>query len=178
MTTSSLWHIEHREKLLQEIGRVTVRWAALDMVLLKVVWLALDNRAAAYEIIFGSHNAGKQRLEAFNRVIGASKFTQEEREALLGLSADFARLLGTRNDIVHSPLVLALNVGADKKLSFTLKSVDRDGRQKDVSEKKIHRHSKLVGQKLSELEDVVDDLFINHHQPEPDAVEFEHVGPF
>ncbi|WP_421594346.1 hypothetical protein [Shinella sp. M27] len=96
MKTANLWQVEGRDGLLEDIGRVTVRWSAIDLYLLWFAELALRNREAATEIILNGSGAGRQRLEAFDRVIGASYFDEKERAELLGITGMLRSLLSER----------------------------------------------------------------------------------
>lgn len=164
MTTTTVWHVEQHKDILELIGRVTVRWAALDLLLQDIVYIAITNPAAAAELIFGSANAGKQRLEKFDRAIGASRFTIDQRRRLLEITAEFASLLGTRNDIIHSPLIKTYSV-ENSKLRANLVQIKRTGKASNFSIDTVNRHIDHVGSLLTQLEAIRDEVAEEYLQP-------------
>lgn len=167
MTTTTVWHVEQHKDILELIGKVTVRWAALDLLLQDVVYIALANPAVATELIFGSTNAGKQRLEKFDRAIGGSRFSMDQRERLLEISGKFASLLGTRNDIIHSPLITTYSV-ENAKLRSNLLQIKRTGKASYFSSETVNRHLEQVGALLRSLEALRDEIAEEYLQPPED----------
>lgn len=151
MVTTDLWHIEKNSDLIQAIGKVTVRWATLDMLLLEILSVAIENHALAVDVILTRPGAGRQRIEAFDRAIGGSRLTQLERGGLLELTGRFLKLLGERNDIVHTPLVTSIKVQG-KKFAYVTEKLGRKGKRQKLSISSIDQHLKDVGEALAELE--------------------------
>ncbi len=169
MIPTGLWLVENNEMLLQEIGRVTVRWAEVDRLLVHLAAVSLnDNYEAAQHCIFGSSNSGIARLTAFEQIIGASKLDETERREIINISRDLRSLLGKRNEIVHSPLVHYFSV-LEGRLSAELKQIDRTGGKKDVSPDKIRKHADKVGEKIESLAKIwwaLDKRYRRDHSPE------------
>lgn len=161
MVSTEVWHVEHHEDLLKLYGKVCVRWAAVDLLLLLVLDTALGNQSAARDLIFNSTGAGRARFDVFNRAIGASKFEQYEREKLLSISSRFAKLLTARNDIVHSPVVMSLSVQGSR-IKPHLSRLSRKGEVRDLSLDDVIAHINAVGALQSELEDFSTDLALKY----------------
>jgi len=157
LTTPELWHVESKTELLAEIGKVTIRWAALDLYLVNILAAALRNQAAAHNLIFNATGAGRQRLETFKEVIGASDFTTEERRVLIVLAKQCGRLLGERNVIVHSPLVTSITLEG-KKIKWSMHRVSRSGKRVDVTVDSIRQHADDVGEVLGKIEELSEQL--------------------
>ncbi len=167
MVSTDVWHVEHREEVLVLYGKVSVRWAALDLLLVQILSIALSNPSAARDLIFNGASFGKNRLETFNRAIGASRFTQDEREALLALSRKTADLLSARNDIVHSPLVINLSIEGNSIVP-KLTRISRQGKTTELSITKIKGHIGAIGRVLSDLESLAQDLDLRYDPIDPD----------
>lgn len=167
MVSTDVWHIEHREPVLLLYGKVCVRWAALDLLLVQILSVALCNSLAARDLIFNGSSFGKNRLDAFNRAIGASRFTEEERSALLALTKKTADLLSARNDIVHAPLVISLSVKGDK-IASKLTRISRQGKEHELSIEKIEAHVNAIGSVLGDLEFLAQDLDLKYDPLDPD----------
>jgi len=162
MSTSFLWHIENREPLLQEIGKVTVRWAALDLILVNILEVALKNRAAAHQIILGSNNAGAQRLDAFKDAIGASYFEQFERKKVIETANKAKSLLAIRNSIVHSPLIMSFSLKGTA-IKMEPKAVSKKGTIREME--KIDVHLARILQVLEDMEESYDYLDAKYGDP-------------
>jgi len=169
VVSTDIWHVEHHEEVLVLYGKVSVRWAALDLLLVQILSTALSNPSAAQDLIFNGASFGKNRLETFNRAIGASRFTQEEREALLALTKKAADLLGARNDIVHSPLVVNLSLEGNSIVP-KLTRINRQRKATELSIKKIKGHIAAIGRVLSDLEDMAQELDLKCDPIDPDDV--------
>lgn len=108
---------------------------------------------AAQSCIFGDHNAGQQRFTAFERIIGASFFEQDERAAILGHMRELRSLYRRRNSITHEPL--DTNVTTEgRKLRFGLAFVSRDGLRRYAKLDDINRHIEEVDAELEALESI------------------------
>lgn len=167
MVTTSIWHIEGRPELVTALGRVSVRWASLDLLLVHIAAIALKNMPAAQSSIFGDHNAGRQRFTAFERIIGASFFDQKERTAILEHMAKLRSLYGRRNSLTHEPLDTRLTVEG-KKLRFDLAFISRDGRTREAKLDDINRHVKEVDAELDALETIWERL-VEKYDPQEDT---------
>ncbi|MCY1243659.1 hypothetical protein D9M68_412940 [compost metagenome] len=163
MVSTDVWHIEHRQELLILYGRVCVRWAAIDLLLVQILRLDLGNRAAAHDLIFNTAGAGKSRIEVFNRAIGASRFRQEERRRILTAIRFVTDLISARNDIIHSPLVTRLSLEG-KTITPHLEKMGKSGKQKPVSINKIEAHLAAIGRALGELEELARELELKYDQ--------------
>lgn len=164
MVTTSIWHIEQKPKLIEALGRVTVRWASLDLMLVHIAAIALKNMPAAQNCIFGSHNAGLRRFTVFEQIIGASFFEQEERATILGHMARLRSLYSKRNSLTHEPLDGKLTIDG-KKLRFDLAFVTREGRMREAKLDDIDRHVEEVDAELESLESVWEFL-VEKYEPE------------
>ncbi len=85
MISTTVWHVEQHPDLIMELGKVTVRWSALDLLLVQIMSAALKNHVAAHQLVF-SKGAGQQRFRLFERVIGASGLEEVTRKEILGHS--------------------------------------------------------------------------------------------
>lgn len=164
MVTTSIWHIEQKPELVSALGRVTVRWASLDLILVHIASVALKNIAAAQSSIFGDHNAGQRRFTAFERIIGASFFEQDERAKILSHMARLRSLYSKRNSLTHEPLDGKLTIDG-KKLRFDLAFVTREGETREAKLDDIHRHVAEVDIELEALESVWEFL-VEKYEPE------------
>ncbi|MBY3106282.1 hypothetical protein RWK44_10440 [Rhizobium sp. 25PS6] len=167
IVSTDVWHIEHRREVLELYGKVSVRWAALDLLLVGVLSIALENRPAAHDLIFNAAGSGKTRLDAFNRAIGASRFTREERAASLELTRKAADLLSARNEIIHAPLVIGLSIDGSK-ITPTLNKLGRQGKEQPLAVSKIEKHVKAIGDILSKLERLAESLDLKYDPIDPD----------
>lgn len=154
MGSTDVWFAEHTPELLAEIGKVTIRWAAIDLALLDISYIALRNHDAAVAIILSGSVAGRQRLEAFNAVIAGSYFNQAERQSILKVTETLRELATKRNAIVHSPLVVSYSVRDKRTFERRLTWVDRKGKQTVVSIDDLEQHVADVGYALSKLEEI------------------------
>lgn len=164
MVTTRIWQVEQKPRLIEALGRVTVRWASLDLTLVDIAAVALNNLPAAQEVIFGAHNAGQRRFTAFERIICASNFDQAERTAIIGHLENLRDLYGRRNALIHEPLDGRVTMEG-KTLKFDLAFVNRDGKKKDVNLEDIHQHVLQVDAELEALERIWEHL-IDKYQPE------------
>lgn len=111
MISSNLWHTENHPELLQELGRVTIRWAEVDHILVDLASVILNgNLEAARQHVFQTAGAGTDRLRRFDRIVGSSDLSADERRAIMAVTETLRSLYSTRNDIVHSPIVMAYSV--------------------------------------------------------------------
>ncbi|WP_112602738.1 hypothetical protein ACK83U_12345 [Rhizobium sp. WW22] len=156
MVSNDLWFVEKREDLLQGIGKVTVRWAAMDLALANIATIILKNRQAALALIFRSQNAGAQRLECFKDVVGAAReLDATERESLISLANEFKKLLPDRNEIVHSPRIVWFST-RDEGVALQIKGLSKSGILKDLAD--VEQHADDVGRLLGELDAIFDEL--------------------
>lgn len=171
MLTIGLWFVEQEADILQTIGKITVRWAALDVLLASIVAIAARNDAIADDLIFGSNDAGKKRLEKFDRAIGASDFDRKERERLLAITVCLGAMLGTRNDIVHSPLNVAFTLDDDGRLTKQFVKMGhrtrsaQSKRPKHFSLSSAQAHLEKLKTELNELEAMFDALSTKYNYP-------------
>lgn len=156
MVTIDLWHIENRKELLEEIGKVTVRWAAADLLMVKIVEVITRNRQVAHDYIFKA-GFGQQRFDAFLEVIGTSCFDQPERQALYTVISTLKKLLPDRNDIVHSPLAMAIRMDGNK-IKFEVQKLSRGGKQSKADLEKIKKHTLQVGDLVGKLDELTVEL--------------------
>jgi len=161
MVSTDVWHIEHRQELLILYGKVSVRWAAIDLLLVQILRLDLGNSAAAHDLIFNTTGAGKNRIEGFNRAIGASRFEQEERRKILTATRLVTDLISARNDIIHSPLVTRLSFEG-KTITPHLEKLGKSGKPKPVSIDKIEAHLAAIGRALTQLEELALELELKY----------------
>lgn len=164
MVTTSIWHIEQKPELIEALGRVTVRWASLDLMLVHIAAVALKNMPAAQSCIFGNHNAGHRRFTAFEQIIGASFFEQDERATILSHMARLRSLYSKRNSLTHEPLDGKLTIDG-KKLRFDLAFVTREGETREAKLDDIHRHVAEVDIELEALESVWE-ILVEKYEPE------------
>ncbi|MEZ0000943.1 hypothetical protein [Sinorhizobium fredii] len=161
MVSTDVWHIEHRQELLILYGKTSVRWAAIDLLLVQILRLDLGNSAAAHDLIFNTAGAGKNRIEVFNRAIGASRFEQEERRKILMVTRFVTDLISARNDIIHSPLVTRLSLEG-RTITPRLEKVGKSGKPKPVSIGRIEAHLTAIGSVLSQLEELMLELELKY----------------
>lgn len=157
MVTTSVWQIEQKPELITELGRVTVRWAALDLLLVRIASIALKNVPAAQGVIFGESNAGRARFAAFERVIGASFFDEDERSEILARMKEVARIYQARNALTHEPLEGTYSAHG-KSLKFRLQFVARDGKKRDAVLADIESHVRAIDEHLEALESILEFL--------------------
>jgi len=167
MVTTSIWHIEQKPELVSALGRVTVRWASLDLILVHIASVALKNIAAAQSSIFGDHNAGQRRFTAFERIIGASFFEQDERAKILSHMARLRVLYRRRNSLIHEPLDSKITVEG-QAIHFDLAFVTRDGETKTAKLEDINQHVKDVDTELEALESIWEFLIEKYEPQEAD----------
>ncbi len=165
MVTTSIWHIEKRPDLITALGRVSVRWAALDLLLVHIASVALKNFPAAQSCIFGDQNAGQRRFTAFERIIGASFFEQEERNAILRHLEKLQSLYSRRNKLTHEPLDTRYTIEG-KTIRSHLAFVSRDGEPKEAKLEDINRHVDEVDIELAALESIWGDLVMKYEPQE------------
>ncbi|WP_234841635.1 hypothetical protein [Sinorhizobium meliloti] len=147
--------------MLQEVGRVTIRWAEVDLLLVDLAFVILRNLEAAHQHVFQMSAAGTERLRRFDRIVGSSDLSTAERRAIMAVTERLRSLYSTRNDIVHSPIVLAYSVeGA--RINSRLTKISREGKQRDVSLSTIRKHADDVGQCIGKLEELATELSANH----------------
>jgi hypothetical protein len=168
LVSTNVWHIEHRQELLILYGKVSVRWAAIDLMLVDILAVELNNRAAAHALIFKS-GAGKSRFEVFKDAIGESRFDQVDRVRILSIMRSITSLMATRNDIIHAPLVTVYSIEG-KKITSTLSKIDRkQGRTQPVLIRRIEDHVNAVGKLLDDLEPMAADLNMKYGSSECDC---------
>ncbi|MBN9242516.1 MAG: hypothetical protein J0I98_06965 [Mesorhizobium sp.] len=165
MVTMSVWHVEQNPKLIEELGRVTVRWAALDLLLVRIASIALKNHPAAQSVIFGESNAGQARFRAFERIIGASFFDEDERSEIIAHMKELSRHYRARNALTHEPLEGTYSIEG-KRFKFRLQFVARGGGKKDAALEDIQKHVHSVDEHLEALEAILDRLFERYEQVE------------
>ncbi|MBY2913963.1 hypothetical protein HF206_07490 [Rhizobium leguminosarum] len=162
MVSTDVWHVEHYEELLKEYGRVCIRWAAVDLMFVRLLSVALrGNYEAARDLIFNSAGSGRQRISIFENAIGGSHFEQIDRERILLITRRINDLLGARNDVIHSPLSIAYKVEG-KSIRPSVMSTNRRGRERPVSLDAIKEHVALIGHCLSDLESALVDLCLKY----------------
>jgi hypothetical protein len=157
MVSMSVWHVEQNPELITELGRVTVRWAALDLLLARIAAVALRNPPAAWSTIFDKSNAGQGRFRVFDRMIGASFFDEDERSTILRHTETLSTLYSVRNSLTHEPLEGRYSIDG-KRLNFHLQFISRKGSVKAVSIEDISAHVSAVDDHLVALESVLDHL--------------------
>ncbi|MDW9609413.1 hypothetical protein GOA59_32010 [Sinorhizobium meliloti] len=158
MISSNLWHTENHPKLLQELGRVTIRWAEVDLVLVDLAFVILNgNLEAARQHVFQTAGAGTERLRRFDRIVGSSELSADERRAIMAVTERLRSLYSTRNDIVHSPIVMAYSVEG-RRISSRLTKISREGKQRDVSLTTIRKHAEDVGRCIGKMEELATEL--------------------
>lgn len=139
MTVTDLHFLDQEDEILREIGRVTTRWAFIDLQMVATLDVALGNKAAAQNIIFEKTNSGRQRFEAFKDCIGASKFEENERKELIDCINDFMPLLRRRNEIVHEPMDIGVTTRGGA-VALGVQAMSRKGIRKDVDIEAIRQH--------------------------------------
>jgi hypothetical protein len=142
--------IEANAPLMAAIGRVTVRWAAVDLQMVAILAAVLGNKPAAQSIIFGGSGAGLQRFDTFLGVIGQSRLDQPSREKVFNIVLELKSIYGERNRIAHGPLGLEVSVDGNA-VSLSLTRSDRDGDPKPTSLEKVDSHLTKVGELLQRL---------------------------
>ncbi|WPE19978.1 hypothetical protein [Shinella zoogloeoides] len=152
MKPASMWFMDDRPELAAEIGWITIRWAALDLLLVQILGEVLRNRVAAQQIIFAEQNAGQQRFRAFERVIGTSSLDAATRKAIIDRMKQIGVLYRKRNEIVHEPFSSRLQV-IDGKLHGRIIALDREGKSKDINIDDFKRHATQVDEHLTFLEE-------------------------
>lgn len=157
MATTDIYFLDREPDLLAEIGKVTVRWAAFDMMLVWILAVALENQAAAQKIIFQTVGAGRQRIEAFKDVIGSCRFDEEYRRSIIELANEFRTQLDERNAIIHSPLTTTVKVDG-KSLRWVLQRVAKSGKPQDFSIDIVKKHVQILDKLMGELERLLEDI--------------------
>lgn len=157
MVTMSIWRIEQKPELIEALGRVTVRWASLDLLLVHIAAIALKNLPAAQSCIFGDHNAGHRRFTAFQDIIGASFLNEDERSSILGRLKLLRTLYKQRNALTHEPLDGTLTIEG-KKIILGLQFVTRSGARREVRIADIEKHVADVDAELEALETIWENL--------------------
>lgn len=158
MISSNLWHTENHPELLQELGRVTIRWAEVDLMLVDLAFVILNgNLEAARQHVFQTAGAGTERLRQFDRIVGSSELSTEERRAIMAVTEKLRSLYSTRNDIVHSPIVMAYSVEG-RRISSRLTKISREGKQRDISLTTIRKHAEEVGSCIGKMEELANEL--------------------
>lgn len=170
MVTTNIWQIEQKPEIISALGRVTVRWAELDSLLVRIAAVVLKNTPAAHAAIFGESNAGQARFEAFGRIIGASFFSEDERTQILARLDELKKLYRIRNRLTHQPLEGSYFLEKDR-LRFQLQFVTRDGKRKDVILEDIDDHIASVDQHLEGIEVVLENLIETYGLPASTADE-------
>lgn len=66
-------------------------------------------------------------------------------------------LYSTRNDIVHSPIVMAYSVEG-RRISSRLTKISREGKQRDASLTTIRKHAEDVGRCIGKMEELATEL--------------------
>ena len=164
MVTTPVWHVEQNTQVVNLIGKVTIRWAALDVLLADLIYIDSQNYALAHDSVFGSRDAGIQRIQRVERAIGSSRFTQEERTAIFEITKKLSSIIGMRNEIIHSPLLPNFAI-VGKRLQSDLVQVKRAGHQK-FSISAVEKHLDGIATLLFDLERTVDQLS-NKYLPPP-----------
>jgi hypothetical protein len=158
MISSNLWHTENHPELLQELGIVTIRWAEVDLMLVDLAFVILNgNLEAARQHVFQTAGAGTERLRRFDRIVGSSELSTEERRAIMAVTERLRSLYSTRNDIVHSPIVMAYSVEG-RRISSRLTKISREGKQRNISLTTIRKHAEEVGSCIGKMEELANEL--------------------
>lgn len=124
---------------------------------------------AAQSSIFGDHNAGQRRFTAFERIIGASFFEQDERVKILSHMARLGTLYRRRNSLTHEPLDGKITIEG-KALRFDLAFVTRDGKTKAAKLDDINQHVEDVDTELEALKSIWAFLIEKYEPQEPDEL--------
>lgn len=135
----------------------------MDLLLVHIAAIALRNMPAAQSCIFGDHNAGQRRFTAFQDIIGASFFDQDERSNILSRLKSLRALYKQRNALTHEPLDGTLTVDG-RKLIFGLAFVTREGARREVRIEDIEQHVTDVDIELEALESIWEAL-IEKYEP-------------
>ncbi|MEY9536890.1 hypothetical protein [Sinorhizobium fredii] len=105
----------------------------MDHILVDLASVILNgNLEAARQHVFQTAGAGTERLRRFDRIVGSSDLSADERRAIMAVTERLRSLYSTRNDIVHSPIVMAYSVEG-RRISSCLTKISREGKQRDVS---------------------------------------------
>ncbi|WP_432344648.1 hypothetical protein WMC41_15855 [Shinella yambaruensis] len=169
MITTNLWHLDHQHDMLIELGRLTIRWAEADRLMVGILDATLENRAAAQNIVFAGSNAGQQRFNAFVETIGTSGLPQEERQSIIKHIGRLKSLYGARNALTHEPIFTDIRFD-NGKLKFGARSLTRDGSSRPMDVAKIKAHIRKVDAILSDLEDIHDQMVADRHDPDDEPV--------
>jgi hypothetical protein len=173
MVTTNIWQIEQKPEIIIALGRVTIRWAELDLLLVRIASVALRNTPAGHAAIFGESNAGQARFETFGRIVGASFFSEDERSTILDRLRELRKLYRARNRLTHQPLEGNYFFEQDR-LRFQLQFVTRDGKRKDVILNDIECHIGAVDEHLEALEVILETLIETHGFVPPSLDEDQH----
>jgi len=146
--------MDGRPEIATEIGRITVRWAALDLLLVQILGTVLKNQVAAHTIIFAEQNAGQQRFQAFERVVGSSDLDTSTRKLIIDRMRQIRSLYRKRNAIVHEPLNGRFVIEGKKTLRSQVVAIDRYGKHRDISIEDFKAHAAEVDKHLSFLENI------------------------
>jgi hypothetical protein len=184
MTTIELWHVEKDAELLAEIGKVTVRWGALDLLLAGLLSTLLQDPSVGHKLIFVSCRGGWQRLTKFKATVEDLELDERVKTDLLDLTREFLDLLDERNAIVHSPLVTSYKVDG-KKIGLRVERLNKNGLKTSVTVDAIRAHADELGGRLALLEAIFLDIglqmlpepnegyhepqFLNENDPIPDS---------
>jgi len=153
MTITSVWFAEGHPEIVTELGRVTVRWSALDIILVEILSSVLESHEAARQIIFSNNNAGRQRFRAFQRIVGSSRLDEHTRKEIFAAMTALSALYGERNAIVHEPLQTEYSADG-KRIRASIVAVDRDGKRRKVNIEKLKAHSAAVDVHLHAMDEI------------------------
>ncbi len=153
IVSGELWHIENDAALVAAMGKVSIRWAAVDRWMMDILTIALGDQAEAAKIMLDTKNAGRRRLMNFDAAIERSDLGAPYQRHLIELSRRFQDLLSARNEIVHTPLVTSLEM-RDSAFAFVTEKLGRGGKREKLSIAAIEKHLTDVWDVLSELQDV------------------------
>ncbi|GMB81510.1 hypothetical protein NN6n1_22930 [Shinella zoogloeoides] len=139
MTITDLHFLDQEDELLKELGRVTRRWAFIDLQLVATLDVALRNMVVAQNIIFEKTNSGRQRFETFKDCIGVSMFDENERKAIIDCINAFIPLLRVRNELIHEPMDIGVTTRGGS-VALGVQAMSRKGIRRDVDIDAIRRH--------------------------------------
>jgi hypothetical protein len=95
--------VEQSPEHLVLIGTIIVRWASLDLILVRLLSGLLNNPIAAERIYFSSRNQ-KAKFDMIRSLLLAQS-AEENSDTLINILNKLSKLASTRNDLVHSYVV-------------------------------------------------------------------------
>ena len=137
------------ERLLLLTGKMNYMWTNTESLLIHMIaGLAGTNKETAV-IIFLTLNTTRARIDLVDRLAKAGHCTDQDREAILKVTRDLARLSGVRNHFNHCIYSFDAEKGQAQTILMRISDRKKDikmGRTDPIDEKELDRVQEALDQ--------------------------------